>query len=72
MVSDSLIPARPSFMCFFKQSNVERTNSSKKIFDIYVFMTCFIFLQGVVLGIDLRKDLCMRRVLKCTSAYDRV
>ena len=31
MVSDSLVPACPSFMCSFKQSNIERTNSSEKL-----------------------------------------
>ena len=45
MVSDSLIPARPSFMCSFKQSNIERTHSSTTtksvwylcIYDLFYF-----------------------------------
>ena len=33
---------------------------------------CFMFVQGLLLWIDLRKGLCMRRGLKCAFAYDRV
>ena len=42
------------------------------MFDVYVCMFCFMLAHGLFLWRDLRKDLYMRRVLKCESAYERV
>ena len=56
-------PACPSLMCSFNRGNIEGTNSLKICFNVCVYMF-FMFVLGLVLR--------MRRVLKCTYAYDRV
>jgi len=71
-----MIPACPS-ICFFKK---EGANSFFFFFFLkiimclmFMFCNCFIVLCLVCLcRVDWRKDLCMRRVLKCAFAFDRV
>ena len=41
-----MIPACPSFVCFFNRGNTEGTNSSKILclmFDFFVVVVCFVW-----------------------------
>ena len=48
----SAILACPNLMCSFNRGDIEGTNSSK----VCVCMICFMFVQGLVLWTDLKKD----------------
>ena len=48
----SAILACPNLMCSFNRGDIEGTNSLK----VCVCMICFMFVQGLVLWTDLKKD----------------
>ena len=50
-----MIPVHPSLMCFFNMGNIEGTNSSKNCLMLVYGTLYFVFMEELVLGIDLRK-----------------
>ena len=60
-----MIPACLSLMRYFNRGNIEGANFENLCLMSVYFVFCFIFVQGLVLWIDLRIFFffCMRRVL---------
>ena len=72
----STILACAILMYSFNRGTIEESKSWQKfVFDVlcmYTLLLFFMFVQGLVLQIDLRKVLHMRKVLKCACFYDGV
>ena len=59
-----MISACPSLMCSYRVM-LKGLALQKIVVDFFVYMFCFMFVQGLNLWLDLRKGLCMKSFELC-------